>query len=169
MFEYMLLCQAREGKEVAAAELLLIFERYGQLHNDEVQEAVVAGAKAVAGYAARTALQPPTGQGATINPLKFFVGVHAEKRGPKEDPDSRLSLLAFYGGSPLTPAAAAKILRKKNPQRVHHAETMLAAHLQKLYPRSSIEARRYVIHRDLPEVDWDADRDAPFAMPAGWP
>lgn len=167
MYEYMLLVQARDGDEVCASKLLLIFERDGIFQNEEVQEAVMAGVRAVSGYAARAALGPPAGRSQKINVRKFFEGVNAEgRRGRKADHDERYDALVVYDNA-LTPADAVKALSASKPVKIHHAERILVKHIQRANKDISPEVCVACIRFAFPEIDW-SNGEGDFFMPVGW-
>lgn len=158
--ERVLLARAQAGNEVAAAQLLLLYEN-GDLRDPVVKNTVVLGQGIVTRHIAMSTLGPPRGRALSINPRMFFMGVEAKgKTAKKTDVDTRLTILAQSGVR--LPEEHIREALAGRPATLHRAEAALIRYVRKLYKGASEGAARTYVHGAFPEVNWEL-RDHPVA------
>ncbi len=164
--ERALLNEARNGSEIAAAELLLKYEN-GTIKDPVVRNCIALGHTLVAKQLATAALRKKSkGRSETKTALNYFGNVsETGKRGKKPEADRRLQLLSA-AGKRLTAEDVESALAQRsdvpNPLQIHRLEKMLAAYVRRSFCAGASEAVAIeFVQHSFPELPWEI-RDAPI-------
>ena len=188
--QLVLLKRAKAGDDVAAAQLLFWFERFGEMDSPEVQQAIEDGSREVMSRVLAMTTIPTNTHGAPIHALHYF-GVERRKTGRKATGALLEGREAF--GFPL-PAEALQIAltrewaskkskakmpppvpREEWPETVEEVESELIAYVRHHFNDKSITdgvVRRY-LRESFDWLPWDkfddpACRNEPVTYPREW-